>query len=61
MRKKASLRSVKKPVESPALAFLASALEATPDASPDVAERHDAYLAEFELAAWRRFDRDIAS
>ena len=37
---------------SPALAFLESAASVAPDVSDDVAERHDAYLADFEIASW---------
>ena len=39
--------------ESPALAFLDSAAGVTPsDAPPDVAIRHDEYLADWEVASW---------
>ena len=39
---------------SPALAFLESAASAAPnDAAPDVAARHDEYLANWEAASWR--------
>ena len=39
--------------ESPALAFLESATSATPaDVPPDIATRHDDYLADWELASW---------
>ena len=39
---------------SPALAFLESAASVTPsDAAPDVAARHDEYLADWEAASWR--------
>ena len=39
---------------SPALAFLESAASSTPNVSaPDMAERHDEYLADGELASWR--------
>ena len=39
---------------SPALAFLESAAGSTPtDAAPDVAVRHDAYLADWEMASWQ--------
>lgn len=37
---------------SPALAFLESAASITPDVPPDVAEHHDAYLVDFEIASW---------
>jgi len=36
------------------LAFLESAASVTPhDAAPDVAARHDEYLADWEMASWR--------
>lgn len=39
--------------ESPALAFLESAASAPPPtAPPDVAARHDEYLADWDLASW---------
>ena len=39
--------------ESPALAFLESAASAPPpNAPPDVAARHDEYLADWEIASW---------
>ena len=39
--------------ESPALAFLQSAATATPHhAAPDVAARHDDYLANWEMDSW---------
>ena len=39
---------------SPALAFLESAASVTPsDAASDVADRHDAYLADWEAASWQ--------
>ena len=39
---------------SPALAFLESAASVTPNsAAPDVAARHDAYLADWEMASWQ--------
>ena len=39
--------------ESPALAFLESAASATPHgAPPDVAARHDEYLANWEIDSW---------
>ena len=39
--------------ESPALAFLESAASATPhDVPPDVAARHDEYLANWEMDSW---------
>ena len=39
--------------ESPALAFLESAASATPPgAPPDVAARHDEYLANWEMDSW---------
>ena len=38
--------------ESPALAFLESAAHASPHELVDVAERHDEYLAEWEIASW---------
>ena len=39
--------------ESPALAFLESAATASPpNAPPDVAERHDEYLADWQMASW---------
>ena len=39
---------------SPALAFLESAASAVPnDRAPDVAARHDAYLADWEVASWQ--------
>lgn len=39
--------------ESPSLAFLESAASAALNAPPDVAERHDEYLADWEVASWR--------
>ena len=39
--------------ESPALAFLDAASRAVPaDAPPDVATRHDEFLADWEMASW---------
>ena len=39
---------------SPALAFLESAASVTPsDAAPDVADRHDEYLADWAAASWQ--------
>ena len=39
--------------ESPALAFLESAANAPPPGTPpDVASRHDDYLADWEMASW---------
>jgi len=39
--------------ESPALAFLEGAASASPlNALPDVAVRHDEYLADWEMASW---------
>ena len=39
--------------ESPALAFLESTASVTPHgAPPDVAARHDEYLANWEMASW---------
>jgi hypothetical protein len=39
---------------SPALAFLESAASVVPnDPAPDVATRHDEYLADWEAASWR--------
>ena len=39
---------------SPALAFLDSAASVAPsDAAPDVADRHDEYLADWEAASWQ--------
>jgi hypothetical protein len=39
---------------SPALAFLESAANTAPnDPAPDIAARHDAYLADREMASWR--------
>ena len=38
--------------ESPALAFLESANASPSSAPPDVAERHDEYLADWEVASW---------
>ena len=39
--------------ESPALAFLeTAAAAAASDAPPDVAARHDEYLADWEMASW---------
>ncbi|MEP6622034.1 MAG: hypothetical protein ABJE47_22115 [bacterium] len=41
--------------ESPALAFLNSESSApAPDAPADVAERHDEYLADWEMASWEK-------
>ena len=38
--------------ESPALAFLDGVASAPPNAPPDVAVRHDDYLADWEMASW---------
>lgn len=39
---------------SPALAFLESAASVVPvDSAPDVAARHDEYLADWEMASWK--------
>jgi hypothetical protein len=38
--------------ESPALAFLEIAAQASPHELVDVAERHDEYLADWEMASW---------
>jgi hypothetical protein len=39
---------------SPALAFLDSAASVAPiDPAPDIASRHDEYLADSEMASWR--------
>jgi hypothetical protein len=39
--------------ESPALAFLSDAASVAPEKSPpDVAARHDEYLADWEMASW---------
>ena len=38
--------------ESPALAFLDGVASAQPNTPPDVAVRHDDYLADWEMASW---------